>query len=605
MGFKVFFLAVVTSLTLAATAEAGISKVSGSLSSTTASNGQIVTAKAGLLSSTTLKAVNVDIHYLGANGVSVARKQFLNQTLYGGVVANYQFDYQVNLPAAQYLVVIDVQNSNYSSRLYIKDIGYVSVVAATSSTQTVEAENFTTKTTGSGGSDGIWALWSNGYIENSFNFLAAGSYTVRVAGYATLASGVGADTQIYLDGVAQTHKIINSTTLTNTDFTVNVMAAGSHRIAVAFINDAVISGQDRNLLLDKVSVISGTLSAPAPATSPTPTPTPTVTSTPVATAQPDFTKLNPSCYIPYSSSPLIQNNSFISGSHWNDPHVLKVGNQFVMYASADLNWTMNIQIYRFVSNDGINWSMSPSTPVLSRSAETSAYDHGSIETPAVTYFNGLYYMFYTTYQSDYTNVLDYKIGYAVSADGINFTKKGLLVKPSNPYGAAGYDQFDQYIVGEPGPIVFNNKLYLYFAATGPHPTLGMTSTVGMIETSDGSNWSAPQRVLVPDQTLYPRNQNWKGYSTPHAAVLGGKVHLYFDVATDQPFQQVRIHHAVSADGKTGWVHDSKAIFSYTQFPWTSHEVRSPAVVMNGTQLMLYFAGDNGSNLGIGLARCQL
>jgi hypothetical protein len=125
---------------------------------------------------------------------------------------------------------------------------------ATSYSVTVEAESFATKTTGDGGIPGFWGLWSNGYIENSFNFPAAGTYIIRVTGYSALAGGVGADTEVRIDGVAQGHQILNSTSNTTISFSVTVASAGSHRVAIAFINDAVINGQDRNLILDKVNV---------------------------------------------------------------------------------------------------------------------------------------------------------------------------------------------------------------------------------------------------------------------------------------------------------------------------------------------------------------
>jgi parallel beta-helix repeat protein len=162
---------------------------------------------------------------------------------------------------------------------------------------TVEAENFATKSTGGLQGTDIWALWSNGYIEHSFSFPAAGSYVVRVTGYSTLVGGVGADTDIRIDGVSQIHKVFNSASISNLDFSINVASGGVHRVAVAFINDAVLNGQDRNLYLDKVGVLLP--SSPAPSSSPTPTPTvtatpmpsptPTVTATPTASPTPTVT----------------------------------------------------------------------------------------------------------------------------------------------------------------------------------------------------------------------------------------------------------------------------------------------------------------------------
>jgi hypothetical protein len=72
----------------------------------------------------------------------------------------------------------------------------------------------------------------------------------------------------------------------------------------------------------------------APAQTQAPTPAP---------SGPDYSKLTPDCFSPYSTNPIIgPGNEFFTvdtgnnkrTSTWGDPHVLKVGGQFVMYASS-------------------------------------------------------------------------------------------------------------------------------------------------------------------------------------------------------------------------------------------------------------------------------
>ncbi len=38
---------------------------------------------------------------------------------------------------------------------------------------------------------------------------------------------------------------------------------------------------------------------------------------------------------------------------WNDPHVLKVGDEYWMYASATDNFVFPVMLYRLVSSDGV------------------------------------------------------------------------------------------------------------------------------------------------------------------------------------------------------------------------------------------------------------
>src|SRR5262249_46365578 len=100
-----------------------------------------------------------------------------------------------------------------------------------------------------------------------------------------------------------------------------------------------------------------------------------------------------------------------------------------------------------------------------------------------------------------------------------------------PSGVAG--DFAQFIVGEAGPGGFNNTLFLYFTAVGVDPTLAASlQVVGVMTSTDGSSWSTPTVAFKPDQTVYPRSSNWVGYSTPNAVVIGGKVHVFVDVAND-------------------------------------------------------------------------
>jgi sucrose-6-phosphate hydrolase SacC (GH32 family) len=269
----------------------------------------------------------------------------------------------------------------------------------------------------------------------------------------------------------------------------------------------------------------------------------------------------------------------------------------------------DIKVYRLTSSDGVNWTPNPTTAVLEKSA--GKFDSRSTETPAVVYFAGKYHMFWTGY-TDENDTATFRIGHATSTDGVNFTKDATaLLAPTNPGGAPNLD-FNQFSVAEPAPIIFNNKLHLYFGAIGANAGVGtILQVVGLTTTTDGTTWTTPVSALVPDQTLYPRgapDYNY-GYSTPHAIVMDNKVHLYFDVAVTDAggtaYNQQKIHHAYSSDGLTSWVHDTSEIFSKEDFSWTANEIRSPAVYLNGKNLMLWYAGHQGITLGIGLANCGL
>ena len=319
---------------------------------------------------------------------------------------------------------------------------------------------------------------------------------------------------------------------------------------------------------------------------------------------------------------LFQNDDHFSGSHWNDPHVLKEDDQFIMYASSDRNSDGVVKLYRFTSSDGLVWDIGNNGDPVFERASNPAWDSHGTETPSVVHYGGQYHLFYTGYDVpyDYTDTGDpdnpfdddnapkhFGIGHATSTDGITWVRTGSdpVIQAADPYELPD-NTFYQYVVGEPGAVVFNGKIHLYFTAVGAASEVDTTwQTIGLI-TYDGTGWSSPQRVLVPDLELYPRNEGiqYAGYSTPNATVIDGHMHLFVDVAENDPWRQALIHHAVSSDGIDNWNQDQGPMIQSSDYHWTEGEVRSPAALMVGEDLYLYFAGhyfpDGNPNLCIGL-----
>ena len=324
----------------------------------------------------------------------------------------------------------------------------------------------------------------------------------------------------------------------------------------------------------------------------------------------DASKIAAACF-QGGTTPELHIGSGFAGADWNDPHVLKVGGEYWMYASSNLGFAPTppspVQIYRFTSTDAVSWTLNPAAPVLTVIA--GQWDQGGNETPAVVSFGSKYHMFWTGYPDAWPNLnaFNFRIGHATSTDGIAWTKDATYLL--GPSGVSG--DFAQYIVGEPGPVVFNNTLFLYFTAVGVDAGLAASLQVIGVMTFDGTTWSAPALVFKPDQTVYPRASNWVGYSTPNAAVIGGKVHVFVDVANDHgndTWTQEALHHAYSSDGLTGWAQDAAPIRGLTDFAWTKREIRSPGAYVDGTTLRLYFAGDDLLNTGawgIGQMACSL
>lgn len=334
----------------------------------------------------------------------------------------------------------------------------------------------------------------------------------------------------------------------------------------------------------------------------------------------DANSLTSSCFAG-GATPQLDLDGPVANWTWNDPHVLKVGDEYWMYASATNYFDFPVRLYRLVSSDGISWSLNPATPVLA-DATPGSWDAGGLETPAVVYFNCQYHLFYTGYQYEVdtpeyqaNSPLDFRIGHAVSDDGITFTRtaQNPVVAPSGTSDSDPSNDWYAFIVGEPGPVVYNGEIYLYFTTVGADlEVMDSLQVIGLVRSTDGASWSAPELALKPDQSIYPRTADWVGYSTPNAIVIGGEMHLFFDVA-HQPdggsWLQLRLHHATSADGRTGWTQDAAYIRKAGDFDWAVDEIRSPHALLDGDVLRLYFAGHelNGTppeHFAVGMMSCE-
>lgn len=115
---------------------------------------------------------------------------------------------------------------------------------------TYEAESMS-RTTG-GSTSGGWNLWSNGSLYASHRF-TGGSVRVAISARGSAAGGVWPRMRLLIGGQLQGTVSVSSTSWKEYVFEV-APPAGTAEFRVNFDNDAVISGEDRNLYVDKVVV---------------------------------------------------------------------------------------------------------------------------------------------------------------------------------------------------------------------------------------------------------------------------------------------------------------------------------------------------------------
>ncbi len=120
---------------------------------------------------------------------------------------------------------------------------------------TIPAEKAAIRTEGGPMPGGCWNLWSNGRVGQPLRFAAAGNYGVVVRAWGSVAGGVWPEMALLVDGRAV--KTITVGSAQRADYRFDVpLAAGAHEIAAAFLNDAVIGTEDRNLYLERLTIIA-------------------------------------------------------------------------------------------------------------------------------------------------------------------------------------------------------------------------------------------------------------------------------------------------------------------------------------------------------------
>ena len=298
----------------------------------------------------------------------------------------------------------------------------------------------------------------------------------------------------------------------------------------------------------------------------------------------------------HPGNPIIKAGDFIDKGLWNDPSVLKEGANYVMFMTSSIKEPFKPPVvpFRAVSTNGIDWRLDPPRPLM----DPSGTPFLSLETPSVVFFRGEYHMYYMGIHPA-GHVPMSEIGHASSRDGITWTKdpKPVIASSGNPKEWTGF------LVGEPGAIVYKDKVYLYFTALGARPggSPPQLQNIGLAISSDGRTFDKP-RIALPQSRLYPPEQGFPGYSTPAALVDGDTVHLFycvvhFDKNAKPDWRAVALAHAVSKDGGLTFVEKGGPLLRREDLDFSERgEVQSPAALIDGGEVKLWFFGHVGYDL---------
>ena len=293
---------------------------------------------------------------------------------------------------------------------------------------------------------------------------------------------------------------------------------------------------------------------------------------------------------PYSSNPIIKFGDGFTDAAWNDPCVMKQNGQYIMYITAaiGISGTTPVKVYRQISTDGYNWTLSPTTPVLE--PVPSTYYAGGTETPSVVFKDGTYHMYLTCYPPG--NIpSDFVIAHATSSNGINWTMDAAPVLQSD-----GSATIYGNLVGEPGAIVYHDSIYVFFTSAGT-VSGSPVQCIGLMKSKDGTTFTSPQQAVTLPIDVYPLASNYWGLSTPSALAINDSIYLFTDVAQtiNGKWTQVALHQ-FKTDGISGnWYHDTIPIHTQQDFNWTNgtlySEIGSITPLMDDNGLLrIWYAG---------------
>lgn len=295
----------------------------------------------------------------------------------------------------------------------------------------------------------------------------------------------------------------------------------------------------------------------------------------------------------YSPNPIIKYGDGFADAAWNDPTLLKVNGQYIMYitAASGITGSDKVKVYRMISNDGYAWSLSPQTPVLEPAPNT--YYAGGTETPSVVYFNNHYHMYIIAYPVTPQDAFSFKIGHAVSTDGISWQLDATPVLAPD-----STQTWMQSVVGEPGAIVYHDSIYLFFSGAGIENGATVQS-IGLVRSADGSTFGTPIEAIKLPQDVYPSSSGWIGLSTPSALAIHDTIYVFTDVAKDinGKWTQTALHQFKCYGNLNQWYHAPSPIYSMADFSWTNgnylSEIRSISPLMDdNNRLRIWYAGNH-------------
>ena len=285
----------------------------------------------------------------------------------------------------------------------------------------------------------------------------------------------------------------------------------------------------------------------------------------------------------YPGNPVIELGP--SGA-WDDDSISHVsvifdGTGYKMWYAGDDGQRMRLGLAS--SPDFLVWTKYHGNPVLDV-GPSGTWDDVRALAPCVLYDGFEYKMWYEG--NDGSN---YRIGYATSTDGIEWTKYS--GNPVLDLGSSG--TWDDHLISGPSVLVDGSGYQMWFTGSD-----GSNERIGYATSTDGMVWSKYAENPVLD--IGPSGE-WDDVNVKHCSVLAEGFEFQMWYAAYDGYSE-RIGYAVSPDGVV-WSKDpgNPVIDMGPAGSWDSRHAAHPSVIYRDSEYALFYNGGASSRTRIGYA----
>ena len=262
-----------------------------------------------------------------------------------------------------------------------------------------------------------------------------------------------------------------------------------------------------------------------------------------------------------------------------DPSIIRFNDSYYLYYSSKYTTAPSYFSTSFaISKDGMNFIKKGVVLPVGGAGEI---DEGRAYAPSALVFNNRVYLYYTATDS----VGVYRVALAISKDGTNFVKKGVVLD------TGGVGEVDSDSIDKVSVVYFNNKFYAFYTACD-----GSVCRVALAISKDGMNF-VKKGIVLDLGNVGEIDDNFIYYCD--AKVINNRIYLYY-MALSSIDSFWRIALAISKDGmnftKKGVVLNVGNVGEIDD-----DSVFSPSVLHFNNRVYLYYSCDVWDQENIALA----